>query len=239
MRYFFNSHVIRAAMNPLIERAVAALSGSDWQPLRYQDGSLSQHQWVARCSHAMYRRDKVFDLVVKRTLKPLPAQKKRAIQLLYRQRILELFVDDTAHYDYRVIATNIKALDNSAIVRFYNQRGEHAENRIKEVKSDFAVSRPPCSDFDANALYVAVCALAFNIFVLMRHGLPAGMRRSRASTLRVELFALAGKIVYHGRQWQLKLPDGYLSLLSHALATLRERLGGVLPELHTPLLQPN
>ena len=231
--------VIRAAMNPLIERAVAALSGSAWQPLRYQDGSLSQHQWVARCSHAMYRSDNVFDLVVKRTLKPLPAQKKMAIQLLYRQRILALFVDDTAHYDYHVIATNIKALDNSAIVHFYNQRGEHSENRIKEVKSDFAVSRPPCSDFDANALYVAVCALAFNIFVLMRHGLPAGMRRARASTLRVELFALAGKIVYHGRQWQLKLPDGYLSLLSHALATMRDRLGGVLPELHSPLIQPN
>ena len=187
----------------------------------------------------MCRRDQVFDLVVQRTLKPLPAQKKMAIQLLSRQRILALFVDDTAHYDYHVIATNIKALDNSAIVHFYNQRGEHSENRIKEVKSDFAVSCPPCSDFDANALYVAVCALAFNIFVLMRHGLPAGMRRSRASTLRVELFALAGKIVYHGRQWQLKLPDGYLSLLSHALATMRDRLGGVLPELHSPLIQPS
>ena len=116
IKYFFNSpiicrlfirhgidFVIRAAMNPLIERAVAALSGSDWQPLRYQDGSLSQHQWVARCSQAMYRSDQVFDLVVQRTLKPLPAQKKMVIQLLSRQRILAPFVDDTAHYDYYVI----------------------------------------------------------------------------------------------------------------------------------------
>ena len=231
--------VIRAAMNPSISRAIGALSGSDWQPLRYKDGSLSQHEWVARCSHFMYRSDKVFDLVIQRTLKPLPAQEKMAIQLLRRQRILDLFVDDTVHYGYRVIATNIKALDNSEIVHFYNQRGEHSENRIKELKSDFAAGRPPCSDFAANALYVAVCMLAFNVFVLMRLGLPVGMRRARASTLRVDLFALAGKIVCHGRQWQLKLPGGYLSLLSRALATMRDHLGGVLPDLHSPLLQPD
>ena len=231
--------VIRAATNPSISRAIAALSGSDWQPLRYQDGSLSQHEWVARCSYQMYRSDKEIDLVVQRTLRPLPAQEKMAIKLLRQQRILDVFVDDTVQYEYRSIATNIKALDNSEIVHFYNQRGEHSENRIKELKSDFAAGRPPCSDFDANALYVAVCMLAFNVFVLTRHGLPAGMRHARAPTLRVELFALAGKIVCHGRQWQLKLPGGYLSLLSRALATLRYRLGGVLPDLHSPLLQPD
>ena len=152
---------------------------------------------------------------------------------------MDIFVDDTVHYSYRVIATNIKKLDNSKIVHFYNQRGEHSENCIKELKSDFAAGRPPCSEFDANALYVVVCALAFNVFVLMRHGLPVGMRRARASTLRVDLFALAGKIVCHGRQWQLKLPDGYLSLLSRALAAIRDHLGGVLPELHSPLIQPD
>ena len=210
MEYFFNSpnylishdieFVIRAAMSPLIGRAIAALSRSAWQPLQYQDGSLSQHEWVARCSPVMYRSDNVIDLVVQRTLKPLPAQEKIAIQSLRRQRMLDLFVDDTVQYDYRTIATNIKELDNSEIIHFYNQRGEHFENRIKELKSDFAAGRPPCSEFDANALYVAVCALAFNVFALMRHGLPAGMRRARASTLRVDLFALAGKIVCHGQQ---------------------------------------
>ncbi len=231
--------VIRAAMNPAISRAIAALSGADWQRLRYKDGSLSQHEWVARCTHVMYRSDKVIDLVIQRNLRPLPFQKKQAAKLLGRQRILDIFVNDTVQYGYRVIATNIKALDNSEIVHFYNQRGEHSENHIKELKSDFAAGRPPCSEFDANALHVAVCALAFNVFALMRHGLPVGMRRARALTLRVDLFALAGKIVYHGRQCHLKLPDGYLSLLSRALATMRYHLGGVLPNLHSPLIQPD
>ena len=137
------------AMNSLISRAIAALSASDWQPLRYKDGSLSQHEWVARCSHVMCRSDQVIDLVVQRTLKPLPTQGKMAIQLLHRQRLLDIFVNDTVQYDYRTSAPHIKELDNSEIVHFYNQRGEHAENRIKELKSDFAAGRPPCSDFGA------------------------------------------------------------------------------------------
>ena len=229
--------VIRVAMNPAISRRIAALSGADWQRLRYKDGSVSNHRWVARFNYQMYRSDHVFDLVIQRTLKPLAFQKKRAAKLLGQQPVLEMFVDDTDQYDYHGIATNIKGRNNSEIVHLYNQRGEHSENRIKELKTDFAAGRTPCSDFSANALYVAVCALSFNVFALMRHGLPPRMRHARASTLRVDLFGLAGKIVYHSRQWKLKLPDGYLSLLSRALATLRDHLGEVLPDLQSSLIQ--
>ena len=229
--------VIRVAMNPSISRRIAALSGMDWQRLRCKDGSLSNHQWVACFKYQMYRSDHVFDLVIQRTLRPLAHQKKLDAKLLGRQPVLEMFIDDTAQYDYHGIATNIKGLNNSEIVHLYNQRGEHSENRIKELKSDFAAGRTPCSDFSANALYVAVCALSFNVFALMRHGLPSRMRHARAPTLRVDLLGLAGKIVYHSRRWKLKLPDGYLSLLSRALASLREHLGEVLPDLHLPLIQ--
>ena len=86
IEYFFNGpnylirhgieFVIRALTNPSISGTIATLSGSDWQPLRHKDGSLSQHQWVARCAYAMYRSNKVFDLVIQRTLRPLPPRKK-------------------------------------------------------------------------------------------------------------------------------------------------------------------
>ena len=109
---------------------------------------------------------------------------------------MELYTDDT--YEYRAIATNIKHLNNSEIVHEYNQRGEHSENRIKELKSDFAAGRPPCSDFAANALYVCVCALSYNVFALMRFGLPVGLRRGRAPRLRQRVFGLAAKIVRRG-----------------------------------------
>ena len=42
------------------------------------------------------------------------------------------------HYKYRAIATNLDDLSDPEVVHFYNQRGEASENRIKELRSDFA-----------------------------------------------------------------------------------------------------
>ncbi len=41
-------------------------------------------------------------------------------------------------YSYRALATNRNELTESEIVHWYNQRGEDSENRIKELKPDFA-----------------------------------------------------------------------------------------------------
>ena len=197
--------VIRVAMNSLIAKAIDALPEPAWQPLRLGNGSLSLHDQVARCTHMMYRSTLVFDLIIQRTRRSKVSKSSRT------KKLLGLLNYNPDKYEYRVIATNIKQLDNSEIVHLYNQRGEHSENRIKELKSDFAAGRPPCSDFAANALYVCVCALSFNVFALMRNGLPAGMRHARALILRPCVFDLARKIVCHGRQWKLKLPTVYFS----------------------------
>ena len=131
---------------------------------------------------------------------------------------------------YRVVAINIKGSDNSGIVREYNQRGECAENRIKELKSDFAGGRLPCSNFGANALYVCRCALAYNVFAMMRTGLPPEFRFARVTTLRVRLFVLAAKIVTHGRQWLLKLHKAHYKLLNIVFAHLYDTLVKILPQ---------
>ena len=117
--------VIRGATNDLIMTDIAALSEPAWQPLQSRDGSLSTDEWVARCTHTMYRSTLTFDFVVQRT-RQHPAAKMRS-----REK-----ADGT--YEYQMIATNIKDLGNAEIVHHYNQRGEHSENRIKELKSHFA-----------------------------------------------------------------------------------------------------
>ena len=220
--------LIRAAMNEAIAKQIAALPEPAWQPLRLKDGQLSQHEWVARFPHMMYRSNLVFILIVQRTVK------KRATKSRRRKKVVELYTDDT--YEYRAIATHIKHLNNSEIVHEYNQRGEHSENRIKELKSDFAAGRPPCSDFAANALYVCVCALSYNVFALMRFGLPVGLRRCRAPRLRQRVFGLAAKIVRQGRQWQLKLQHAHRNLLARVFRNLLDTIGPVLPDLKIPLL---
>ena len=80
--------------------------------------------------------------------------------------------------------TNRDELTDSEIVHWYNQRGEDSENRIKELKCDFAGERLPCGQFEANALYFHLCVTAYNLFVLFRHSLPPEWHTRRAPTLR-------------------------------------------------------
>ena len=104
------------------------------------------------------------------------------------------------------------------------------------VKSDFAASRLPCSDFDANALHASLCALACNVFALLRCGLATEFRFTRAATLRVRLFGLAAKIVRHGRYWMLKLHNAHCRLLKRVFAHLSDTMSGLLSEVRYPLL---
>ena len=75
-------------------------------------------------------------------------------------------------YVYRAIATNLDELSDSALVHWNNQRGETSENRLKELRSDFAATRLPCGDFDVNAAWLMLSSIAYNLFALMRMVLP-------------------------------------------------------------------
>ena len=225
--------IIRAKLDTAIKTVIASVPEADWKPLRLRDGSLSPHQWVARRPHIMHNSDTPFNLIMQCCLKSevtdLPDQRELpglSIETQY----------ETDKYIYRVIATNIEGLDDSQIVHEYNQHGECAENRIKELKSDFSAGRLPCSDFGANALYISLCALAYNVFALLRAGLPTEFRFARAPTLRVRLFGLAAKIVRHGRHWMLKLHNAHYQLLKRVFEHLHSTMGGLLPEMRYPLL---
>jgi hypothetical protein len=143
---------------------------------------------------------------------------------LQGQQLLDLDTESTAHggYLYRAIATNREYLTNSQLIHWYNQRAEHSENRIKELKKDFAGESLPCSDFKANELYLALCGLAYNVFALMRQLLPVRWAHSRAITVRWRLYALAGKVVNHGRQRSIKLNPINRNLLEECLRHLRQ-----------------
>jgi len=111
-------------------------------------------------------------------------------------------------------------MTDSEIVHWYNQRAEHSENRIKELKNDFAANRMPCKQFSANALYFSLCALAYNLFALLRAYLPARWESCRAKTIRWRLYAMAGKVVAHGRSIYLKLQAANQSILKQVLHLL-------------------
>jgi len=125
-------------------------------------------------------------------------------------------------YVYRAIATNRETMTDSEIIHWYNQRAEDSENRIKELKLDFGGDTLPCSDFDANAVYFSICALAYNLFALMRQLLPEGLETSRAKTIRWRLYAMAAKVIKTGRQTFVKVQAQHQALLNQILTIMRE-----------------
>jgi hypothetical protein len=207
-------YAIRAKMSASIREQIDTLTDDDWQPLLNRQGKPVENQETCRIPHWIGDYDKPFTLVI---------QRKR----LKGQVALDLETDITDEeivsqgYLYRAIATNQEGWTDSAIIHWYNQRGEDSENRIKELKLDFGGDTLPCSDFNANALYFLLSALSFNLFALMRQLLPEKLAHHRVMTLRWRLYAMAAKIVKTGRQLFVKLQAKNQTLLEQVLISLR------------------
>ena len=107
------------------------------------------------------------------------------------------------------------------MVHWYNQRGESSENRLKELRSDFAAARLPCGDLDANAAWLILSCIAYNLFALMRMVLPHGWSTARAPTVRLRLYDVAGQIVRHARQWTVKVNACHRQMMDEALDQIR------------------
>jgi len=211
---------IRAKMTSTLKQLIAQQASDQWQPLPGRDGLETKGEMTCRVVHTMQESQHPFTVIVQR--KRLKGQ--QALNL--EQEDNSSVVIEEAGYLYRAIATNRTSMSDSEIVHWYNQRAEHSENRIKELKHDFSADRMPCQDFAANALYFSLCALAYNLFALMRSLLPARFESCRAKTIRWRLYALAAKVVMHGRQVYLKCQATSRSMLAEVLARLHSHALG-------------
>ena len=131
-------------------------------PIGYRDGSADTEQ-VCRTLHVMTKTE-AFTLI--------EVQRKRIDDDYNSQLDILINSDDETGVRgrniYRAIATNKDELSDPEVVHFYNQRGESSENRIKELRSDFAAARLPCGDFHANAAWLMLSSIAYNLFAIGR-----------------------------------------------------------------------
>jgi hypothetical protein len=171
---------IGADLDEAVLRAIKAISGAEWRA--YQNGH------IAETVHCMNKSKQAFRLVVIRR----PLQQS-------------LFDGVQESEKYTVIATN-RTESLEQVIRWYNQRGDCSENRIKELKIGFGMERMPCGQFAANAMFFRIGVLAYNVgrlFVFKTLGV--GWHRHQVQTLRWKLYETAGKIVFHGRSLWLKV----------------------------------
>jgi len=126
-------------------------------------------------------------------------------------RTLSLFADDPVygHYRYAALVTDLTLAD-ADVWRLYRGRAD-CENRIKELKYDFAADSFCLHDFWATEACLNTVMLAYNCMSLFRQAalkslhVPSKDIQHTLKTLRYKLFAKAGYLTREGRKDILKL----------------------------------
>jgi hypothetical protein len=112
-------------------------------------------------------------------------------------------------YCYRVWVTNL-TLTPAGVWHFYDGRAA-MEPRIHELREDFALRKIPTSSFEANALYLEVIRLAYNLVaIFQRLCLPEEGQSLTLSKLRHRLFWLPGELTRPQNRPTLRLANSRL-----------------------------
>jgi hypothetical protein len=186
-------------MDVSVKTIISELDESRWE--KYQ-GSSS----ITRITHCMNNTDKAFDLII--------------IRRPWQPDLLDPQADDSKRYV--LVATNIKGKPES-IVRWYNQRGEASENRIKELKIGFSMEYMPCGTTKANAAYFRIGVLAYNLFKLFKMAvLPQDWAKHTVQTIRWKFYQTAGKLVAHAGLLWFKIRKKFLNIFQEVRSRIRE-----------------
>ena len=183
-------YAIGGDLDEAVKKVIWTIKDDEWRS--YQNG------FIAETVHCMNETKKAFRLIVIRR----PFQGSLFDSEAYLER-------------YTVIATN-RHESAEEVVKWYNQRGECSENRIKELKIGLGMERMPCGQFEANAVFFRIGVLSYNIgrlFILCTF--DKSWHRHQVQTLRWKLYSTAGKIVFHGRSVYLKVSRSFRKLFSH------------------------
>ncbi len=119
---------------------------------------------------------------------------------------LDLFSGD--NFKYRSILTNDWESTEKEVIEYYNQRGA-SEKTFDVMNNDFGWNHLPCSFLNENTAYLIIMAIAKNFYNYVVEKVSRVFDDIQPST-RLKRFifrfiTVAGKWIYTGRQWVLKL----------------------------------
>jgi hypothetical protein len=197
------AHIIALRQTQPVQRALVDAQG--WWPLYDEQGRLVPGIELTRFAYHPSAWSKPRWVV---GIRQQVATRKDA-----RGKTLNLFADDPVMGQYRFSAL-VTSLDMSALQvwRIYRGRAD-SENRIKELKYDFAADSFNMRDFWATEAALNTVMIAYNLMSLLRHAVLKTGIVSRSSgpvhhtlkTLRYKLFAKAAYITTESRRTILNM----------------------------------
>jgi hypothetical protein len=123
-------------------------------------------------------------------------------------------------YMYRAWVTNMN-LTPAGIWRFYDGRAG-MEPRIGELREDFALRKIPTSSFAANALYLEIIRLAYNLVTAFQRSLQESWQNLTLGKLRYKLFLLPGELTRPQNRPVLRLKES--PLLQHLVDDILNKI---------------
>lgn len=119
---------------------------------------------------------------------------------------IDMFTGDT--FIYRSILTSDWQSTEKEVIEYYNQRGS-SEKLFDVMNNDFGWKNLPCSFINENTAYLIIMAIVknfYNYFVAKVSTIFEDiMPTTRLKRFIFRFISVAGKWVYTGRQWVLKL----------------------------------
>ena len=171
---------ITADLDAAVMASIEAIPDEKWQlVVRGKESFL-----LAETVHVMGRRSKH---------ERLPAFRLIVTRKLSGQ--LELFKNPVKHR--AIIASLPETMTALDVLDHHNDRGR-MEKAIGELKEGFGLDRLPCGQLFANAAYLQVCLIAYNLAQTFKGvALPKGWRKFEIKNLRFRLLCRAAKLIRH------------------------------------------
>jgi hypothetical protein len=172
---------------------------------RLMETILEQQQWYSNDDVAKGARYTEFFYQGQGWLQPRriivvakPKEKEVSKQgLLFSQSIIQ------EAYEFSAYVTSTK-LSPMLVHSTYNKRGD-CENRIKELKYDFAIDGFALQSFGAMEAAFRFIMIAYNLTALFKQKVMTGPVRHRLSTIRFQCIAIGSYLVTNGRKKKMKL----------------------------------
>ena len=126
-----------------------------------------------------------------------------AIRIVPRQG--RLFGDGSEVKHFAVVSNDWER-GGAELLRWHRQKAGTIEKLHDVLKNDLGAGVMPCGRFGANAAWLRLNALCYNLLsIVRRHALGEELARARPKRLRLWVLCRAGQIVHHARRLMVRV----------------------------------
>jgi hypothetical protein len=197
---------ISADMSEALQKKVAALPESDWQPL-HRPGEKAAPVEVNEERHWAEVEFIPSDGPTKKDVQP---DRYLAIRIRDRQQDL---LDSKTRVRHLAIVTNEWKWTGDKVIWWHRAKAGTVEMVHDILKNEVGAGVLPCGRYGANAAWFRLCVIAWNLMVALKWiALPAEFLDARPKRLRFSIFTLAARVTTSGRQTLLRVATAIAKL---------------------------